>query len=543
MNKITWLHLSDWHQKGQDFDRGVIMDALLRDIRNREHISPDLKEIDLIFFTGDIAFSGKDQEYEKAVNLIFIPIFEALQMRRQEGWKSTFVVPGNHDFDRDEYFNIREKLSIDISNSNEANNALQNEAIKPAILAPFKGFTNFAKKYLKKTSNNEEPAFSYFLQRVVKNKKIGILGINSAWHCARREIKDKGLNDYGNLIIGEAQVHEQLKASYDCDFVIALSHHPFHWLSDFDRDLVKEKLTRHCNFILHGHEHSPKVNVVLSTLGEYITIPGGACYDRRKPEDPRYTNSYNFVSFDLDSGTGQVFLRKWNDRKEIWQEDADSFKNGVFDFYLTNNKILKLPEKIDAQKRLITRFNLALKSRFFEEMNLSINHTLEEINGFKLLRHEMYYSFKISQGDLEEFVWETYSDDRVSNIIDKFNLNILPLKYAFFEVNGKNIEPHLSTHRKLMFKFNLDNNEVNVRYKYILYLRTDDIYKINLGRFTKKFCMSFKVDNYVNYNFFPIGGFPDLQPSQHEVLRHHQIEVNELCFPDQGYLMQWYIPD
>jgi hypothetical protein len=25
---MTWLHLSDWHQKGMDFDRKVVRDAL-----------------------------------------------------------------------------------------------------------------------------------------------------------------------------------------------------------------------------------------------------------------------------------------------------------------------------------------------------------------------------------------------------------------------------------------------------------------------------------------------------------------------------------
>ena len=35
MNGLTWLHLSDWHQKGRDFDRNVVRDALIRDLRER----------------------------------------------------------------------------------------------------------------------------------------------------------------------------------------------------------------------------------------------------------------------------------------------------------------------------------------------------------------------------------------------------------------------------------------------------------------------------------------------------------------------------
>ncbi|MCP4702172.1 MAG: hypothetical protein GY862_35735, partial [Gammaproteobacteria bacterium] len=53
---ITWLHLSDWHQKGDDFDRKTVRNALLDDIRNRAKISSDLEEIDFMVFSGDVAF-------------------------------------------------------------------------------------------------------------------------------------------------------------------------------------------------------------------------------------------------------------------------------------------------------------------------------------------------------------------------------------------------------------------------------------------------------------------------------------------------------
>ena len=45
MGGITWLHLSDWHQKGAEFDRTEVRNALLKDIRERSQISPDLKRV------------------------------------------------------------------------------------------------------------------------------------------------------------------------------------------------------------------------------------------------------------------------------------------------------------------------------------------------------------------------------------------------------------------------------------------------------------------------------------------------------------------
>jgi hypothetical protein len=63
MSGLTWLHLSDWHQKSTDFDRRVVRDALIRDIERRTTINLALSKIDFIVFSGDMAFSGKSEEY------------------------------------------------------------------------------------------------------------------------------------------------------------------------------------------------------------------------------------------------------------------------------------------------------------------------------------------------------------------------------------------------------------------------------------------------------------------------------------------------
>ena len=50
MAGLNWLHLSDWHQRGSEFDRQVVQKALLKDIREREKINPDLEKIDFVSF-------------------------------------------------------------------------------------------------------------------------------------------------------------------------------------------------------------------------------------------------------------------------------------------------------------------------------------------------------------------------------------------------------------------------------------------------------------------------------------------------------------
>ena len=55
MSGITWIHLSDWHQKGPDFNRKVVRDALIKDLRERTNIDPILEQVDFVVFSGDLA--------------------------------------------------------------------------------------------------------------------------------------------------------------------------------------------------------------------------------------------------------------------------------------------------------------------------------------------------------------------------------------------------------------------------------------------------------------------------------------------------------
>jgi hypothetical protein len=73
MPGLTWLHLSDWHQRGKDFHRELVRDALIEDIKKRREIHPDLEKLDFIVFSGDLAFSGKKEEYLASGNTSWIP--------------------------------------------------------------------------------------------------------------------------------------------------------------------------------------------------------------------------------------------------------------------------------------------------------------------------------------------------------------------------------------------------------------------------------------------------------------------------------------
>lgn len=91
---IRWLHLSDLHFRGDEaWDRRTVVKALHR---KAESLKDEGLAPDLVFVTGDVAWSGKRGEYEHAQRF-FTQLGDVLGLKPRE---SFFVVPGNHDVDR-----------------------------------------------------------------------------------------------------------------------------------------------------------------------------------------------------------------------------------------------------------------------------------------------------------------------------------------------------------------------------------------------------------------------------------------------------------
>ena len=144
MQNINWLHLSDWHQKGKEFGREVVRDKLIENIKKRAEISPDLAKIDFIVFSGDLAHSGSQQEYEAAKSYLLDPVLEATGLSREK----LFFVPGNHDFDRNRTDLFPPEIKDPFANEEDVNKWLTDVDKREAILRPFKAYKEFVTLYI-----------------------------------------------------------------------------------------------------------------------------------------------------------------------------------------------------------------------------------------------------------------------------------------------------------------------------------------------------------------------------------------------------------
>lgn len=321
MNSITWLHLSDWHQKGAEFnlDRDKVFRALLTDIKERAKIiNRDLAAIDFIVFSGDVAFCGKREEYRAAADQFFIRILNAAGIG---GSGRLFIVPGNHDLDRKAFKYLPPPL-LQPFNPGLVQEWLMDEEGLADLLSPFKEYSYFGGS----DRFSPQKAYAYLGRYETGSGRVALICLNSALLSGRHKEIQNGeevVNDDRYLIVGEPQIHDLL---YDerflkADVRIVVMHHPFDWLAEFERDLIRDQLTKNCHFILHGHEHRPKMTFEDGTGGNCVIIPAGSSYERREPLASRYANGYNFVHLDFASGTGTVYFRRYDDRQG-WINDT-----------------------------------------------------------------------------------------------------------------------------------------------------------------------------------------------------------------------------
>ncbi len=268
MSGITWLHLSDWHQKEKEFKRTVLLDGLIEDIKRRttwgNNAKSELEKIDFIIFSGDVAHSGKKDQYKAVQENLFDEILKETGLKAS----SLFIVPGNHDIDRDR---ITKYLPSDLRNFNRFldSNKLENwmkiwldeDESRQFLFIPFSAYQEFVTNY----TGQSNPVYGSTKIFNVNDKRVALLGLNSALMSARNARKVRGktiFEDSKKLIVGDRQIYHRLPEIKTCDLRIAVLHHPLEELSELEYESIRQLLGANFHFILCGHQHRVGIDLV-----------------------------------------------------------------------------------------------------------------------------------------------------------------------------------------------------------------------------------------------------------------------------------------
>ena len=334
---ITWLHLSDRHIRPlNSWDAKRPVRQLIDDLRGlqaRHHLRPDL-----VLFTGDLAFGqitskGETLESEYAEGIGFLSrVCNAFDPPIPP--EDVFLVPGNHDTNRevvtaDHTAWLDEKATRDsiIEIIRDKDSRWQEYFARMDAYRAFvqrAGYTHILP---------DPDRLVYAVKRTLGGHTIGIAGFNSAWSCY-------GGKEKGRIWMGAAwQLETLANRLQDCDFKLALIHHPRGWLVDEEDSSFWRDLRERFAVCLHGHEHTAWVEQEART--NHILISAGACYDRSDK-----SNGYTLVHLVPEELRGQAWFRRYDSRGEgAWVPEIIANKTddkGVW--HLENLRWLRKPK-------------------------------------------------------------------------------------------------------------------------------------------------------------------------------------------------------
>ena len=332
--RTTLLHLSDLHIRDDEeerFDRNVVLDPLLKRLRKdrKDGIHPEL-----VIVTGDIAFSGRENEYVLAEGF-FKDLLKTLDLPVEK----LFIVPGNHDVNRKKY---RPSEIIRFENLRQLNAELGDPEYRADLLKGMADYFRFAGSVCRHIAPIEGDLVP-FVSRYSSDcgRSLEIIGLNSAWMCRKSP-------DEREIAIGEYQVKKALETLKDVDppdFRLFVCHHPLQWLRPDDR----QRIRTHFNgaMILCGHLHDAAGGLYQEHQGRLYQFQAGAAYIGSQSN---WRNRFQYLAFDWTAGKIELVFRSFSKDRGIWTRDGETGDDGVATYDLQKPEDAACPVRIEAKE-------------------------------------------------------------------------------------------------------------------------------------------------------------------------------------------------
>jgi len=309
---IRLLHLSDIHFR---VDRRWDADPILRHLAGRigDDVAAGLVP-DLVVITGDLAFSGRAAEYALADEWLGRQLWPKLAAGQGTAPERDrlLLVPGNRDVDRAAVKRSARAVQADLLQSESPDaiaEVLSDEDERNALLKRHAAYLTFYGAWL----GQDQPLPWWHRTLILHDQRLHIAGLDSAWMA-------QGDTDRGNLLLGRWQLNQTIDTAEaaGADWKLALLHHPWDYLAEFDAREAPRACRLHRDLILRGHLHDPETQRVLSPDPERncLEIAAGCVY-----EHGGYPNAYQWIELHPKPRRVRVIHRLWVQGK--WQPDRN----------------------------------------------------------------------------------------------------------------------------------------------------------------------------------------------------------------------------
>lgn len=295
---IAIVHISDIHlSKNNDV-------AILRKEEFANTVCSNVKECDHTFVitSGDIAFSGKRDEYDLAIEF-----YGELEKKLKESHINFdfLFVPGNHDCDFDGDLSIRDLILAGLNNDETK----LTEEVLNHLAGIQSNFSNFNSSVC-----TMEPIWDSNIVKIYTSK---IKGQNYNFFMFNTSLFSKKREDIGVMKLPcefSKAITDKITVTPD-DINIVAMHHPFHWNDNDTYKDVKNYIEDMANYLFLGHEHVYDSSYKRTNRGRNINTFEGRLFSNQNNLD-----GFGVIKLENNTVTKKVFA--WS--KECFEEIENS---------------------------------------------------------------------------------------------------------------------------------------------------------------------------------------------------------------------------
>ncbi|HZJ65083.1 MAG TPA: FHA domain-containing protein [Kofleriaceae bacterium] len=220
-DELRWVHISDLHvgagTQSWRYDHEQVTTSLARDLRRHPFAAHR------VLVTGDVAFSGGTDQYERAFEtLVRIGSAAGLPIA------SVRVVPGNHDIDR---ARARTPLTAALHHHARSSPVALDEMLadprsRTVLLEKLQGYRAFIARL-----NGHPTELDWRERLTVAGARVDLWGLSSVWISDGQDGRRESGGFDANLIVGRAQYREITREPLVADVNVLMTHHPLDWVS------------------------------------------------------------------------------------------------------------------------------------------------------------------------------------------------------------------------------------------------------------------------------------------------------------------------
>lgn len=317
-----------------------------------------------ILICGDIANKGQESEYQTA-EAFLKRVFEHLGCDEKQ--TQVYVVPGNHDINRNIKKTARLGWRTTLLDKNQAENfiyeAKHNELdILKTIYSPFSAFHKFANAHSSLDGIAEAiflnaPNFEFRSFR--KEVELGVLDnyiiklhcLNSALLCDKDDVNDpRDMKDREHKLFIPKSAYNPDTPSTTVN--ISMMHHPHAWFEN-EADLRTE-FDRKFKVQIYGHVHTQSISQDIEGKSA-VRLQVGSLHPGKEGDPNLYPPLYNILEVDIVKGVLKIKVNcySWNG-EEFVKNDRFSYQRRV--------ALKKKSSRTNNQKKVVSKMKTAVEN-------------------------------------------------------------------------------------------------------------------------------------------------------------------------------------